>query len=545
MGLMKKDLETSKSLAEEQSLSIIGLEKENKELLAELENTKKNGDTLRDSLQKELDQAKIEIEDVKKAAAQQVVIEREIPSKESITLQNNPLPPPAEVDELLEEIESLKRQVGNNSSDEVEQLREEIKTLKRQLVLASKRNKTPQDDPSVMSSEEVEELLEEIESLKSQIRESKTVRNDPLTPPSEVDELLEEIEFLKSQVGTTSPEEVERLQKEVKNLKRQLILANKKARTEAKRADEAMLANQGRNKDGGAYIDGNVDAIDEILTLQDEVSRLNDELSEARNSVKEHDPNDSSELIRRYDELKRLSDAVIEKDREIEDLKDEVNLLNEELDAHADDNSGTSGIPIGSTITTGTVDPSILKVKDDAIKSRDDEIGALREINEMLRKEVEITRRDCDDAKHKLKEEAQRSAMELEAFSQTLRGVDELRKAAEAMSRELNRTREVVGANDDSSIGLRSHGSYAATSQLDEASRILDASHSRSEPQVENYPLWDRVKNSLAIANRELLQRTPSSNTSISSRPSMNGRQRRRRRRRKGGDDESIISAFF
>uniref|UniRef100_A0A7S2MA75 Uncharacterized protein n=1 Tax=Helicotheca tamesis TaxID=374047 RepID=A0A7S2MA75_9STRA len=406
----------------------------------------------------------------------------------------------------------MKRQIDNNSSDEVEKLQLEIETLKQQKI-------------DTNSSEEVERLQKEIEDLKSQ--GGSTLSDIPPLP--------EEL---------SSDEAVQLLQKEIRNLKRQLIAANKKTIAEAKRADDAVVAKKALEV-GGGFATDNTDAVDEILTLQDEVSRLNDELAKAREMAKAFDPNDPKVLVSRYEELTKLSNAVLEKDKEIDDLKEEINILNDELDETADERSRVSGIPIGSTITTGS-DNKLIKQKDDAIKSRDDEIKALQEINELLRQEMEVTRKDSDEAKRKLREEAQRSAMELEAFSETLRGVDELRKAAESMSRELNKSKSRRNGGGSDDVSVRSEGAWAATSAMQEASRLLDASLSRTEPQPDTNPLWEKLRDTfLSVTNREYAERRPSGGSdALSARVSRSSRQRRRRRRKRS-DDESIISAFF
>ena len=293
---------------------------------------------------------------------------------------------------------------------------------------------------------------------------------------------------------------------------------------------------------------------DEIKRLKKEITRLEDE------QAKESSSGDS--LLGRYQELSRLSSALVEKDTEIDELKNQITNLKAEFNdqvqlfkasSTSDDEGDTdasSKDPVETRSHLGFLnggdaeDPSSAPDPDSESPSpqdvpRDiqmaliayrDEVEALREINEILRKDVERVRRDCETAKWEAKEERQRSAEEIESFAQTLRGVDELRAAAEAMSREITKNRKYYMTED-------SEGAFEAISSVNRANQLLDASRPGGSG-AGGVGLWGRMTGSFGRGGGDGVDDAPGSETL----PRQKGRRRRKKR---GSDNESIISAFF
>merc|ERR1711862_865812 len=130
-----------------------------------------------------------------------------------------------------------------------------------------------------------------------------------------------------------------------------------------------------------------------------------------------------------------------------------------------------------------------------------EDASALRGVNELLRKELESACSELNETKRQLAEEMERSAQDMEAFAEALRGVDELRTAAEMMSRELTRIKKKkrwasyrnisneLELNDDDDQSVVS----MATTQLEDAKKTI-SQRSPSVRQILN-PIWGKVDN--------------------------------------------------
>lgn len=293
--------------------------------------------------------------------------------------------------------------------------------------------------------------------------------------------------------------------------------------------------------------------------MQDEIERLRKEID--RLEVEQANGSSSGDsLLVRYQELSRLSSALVEKDKEIDELKDQITNLKTEFNdqvqlfkasSTSDDEEDTDASTkdpfetrshLGLSGGDDVEDPSSAPDPDSdspspqdvprdmqmALIAYRDEVEALREINEILRKDVERVRRDCETAKWEAKEERERSAKEIESFAQTLRGVDELRAAAEAMSREITKNRKYYMSED-------SEGAFEAISSVNRANQILDASRPGGSG-AGGVGLWARMTGGFGGGDGQ--GGAPGSETP----PRQKGRRRRKKR---GSDNESVISAFF
>ena len=150
-----------------------------------------------------------------------------------------------------------------------------------------------------------------------------------------------------------------------------------------------------------------------------------------------------------------------------------------------------------------------------------------------MKKELEQAKEQCETYKRKLREEQERSAKELEAFGGALKGVDELRSAAEEMSRELTRLkRKEVGEPKFNPIYEEADGNQSPSmmpeQRLEHAKRLIGTSTLKSE----NTGYWSFLK-----LNVRALQ------------GDNNGWDKTSRRKKRSGkendDDVSIVSSFF
>jgi len=231
----------------------------------------------------------------------------------------------------------------------------------------------------------------------------------------------------------------------------------------------------------------------------------------------------------RYDELVRIAGACMDKDREIHTLRSEINDLTTQLNTakenekyymnlnksscKSDDKSygSLSSIEEGQDFNFWTMfkskegksnnNPSSNQSRASKEKPENmtvEDASALKGVNEMLRRELESACYELNATKRQLAEEMERSAQDMEAFAEALRGVDELRNAAEMMSRELTRMKkkkkkwgsyrniaefDMEEDDDDTVISMGTH-------QLEDAKKSIQ-NVLRSE---DKNPIWNKIK---------------------------------------------------
>lgn len=167
---------------------------------------------------------------------------------------------------------------------------------------------------------------------------------------------------------------------------------------------------------------------------------------------------------------------------------------------------------------------------------------SLKKINEILRKELEEARKQCNDYKVALEKEKERSENEMQAFAGALKGVDELRTAAESLSREVTRMKEREKENQLNAAyntidGENEFNASDAIRKMEKAKRMIDVSTLKSEKQN----LWGKVKSSfgLRVLDEGSVQGSVHSSFTPKKKSSSS------MRRIKDNDDVSIISSFF
>jgi len=161
----------------------------------------------------------------------------------------------------------------------------------------------------------------------------------------------------------------------------------------------------------------------DLSTLQYEIERLRSELrltKEAKDDWVTASSSVNDDIIHEFNELKRVSE---QKDMEIKRLKLRVSTQDAKLQSKEEEVTEDD-------LRFGRRDSG-------SANNTTDEAEGLRVLNEELTKQLGLYVEELEDAKVTLKEEKRRAEMEMKAFAGALLGVDDLRVAAEKMSRQL------------------------------------------------------------------------------------------------------------
>ena len=150
-----------------------------------------------------------------------------------------------------------------------------------------------------------------------------------------------------------------------------------------------------------------------------------------------------------------------------------------------------------STTNTRDSDPTFGTNRSFGLDSSD--ISSLQSIISMLRQTIDQTNTEKESLEQRLTEEQTRSQLELRAFAKTLEGVDELRKSAEQMSREIRRIKvkgykptrsDLIGGLDvgvSSSLGGGVHNfgelsaAVEASESMEDAIRLIESQNDATE----------------------------------------------------------------
>eukprot|EP00594_Rhizosolenia_setigera_P010394 CAMPEP_0178972768 /NCGR_PEP_ID=MMETSP0789-20121207/21246_1 /TAXON_ID=3005 /ORGANISM="Rhizosolenia setigera, Strain CCMP 1694" /LENGTH=307 /DNA_ID=CAMNT_0020660351 /DNA_START=114 /DNA_END=1037 /DNA_ORIENTATION=+ len=251
--------------------------------------------------------------------------------------------------------------------------------------------------------------------------------------------------------------------------------------------------------------------VEEVNRLRNEIRRLEGELAQAKDKAQAPmSPMDADFMRKQYEELKKYTDLMMEKDKEIMALKHEIMMLRErgggtEIDSFDDSMSYYSSATkhrrrhISEQTSPMIVPESMPNEQDEALKG----------VNSMLREELNEANKEIERLKNELAEEKSKAQQDLEAFSAALKGVDELRSSAEIMGKELARMKQKRRREKARAAGT--YNSYddddddqtivtVATATLDQASKVLGA-HRR---QQQTNPLWQRFKRGVNNARQYL-----------------------------------------
>lgn len=266
-------------------------------------------------------------------------------------------------------------------------------------------------------------------------------------------------------------------------------------------------------------------------TLQFEIERLRTELAVAQSVKVEESTGSSGNIAEKYDEVKRLMKDGLEKDMKIKELENRILRQEAELKAMQDDD-----------LTFGMRD---YEEEETTIATAANE--GLRSLNDELAKELGLYKQQAVEAVDNLIEERRRSEMELKAFSVALRGVDDLRNAAEQMSRELHFIKKhgyvPPGglSGEDTSDSVKN--AMSAIESMAIASQSIDhpsLPENNVSPQQKGFSLWSVMN---AVVSPTLLSQEMESPQEGKKSHKKSSKDKRRRKKR--GDDGSIISSFF
>ena len=460
-------------------------------------------------------------------------------------------------------------------------------------------------------SKDFDRVKQERDLLAAEVEAASSLQSTAATEVSsaELNHAKEVIRDLERQLATAnsgvSMDEFESLRDELSDVQEQAT-----ADLQRKNAEIAILKNELTqalktapngtsrtvNDEEGALI---------ALSLKEEVKRLKEELAlKKTQSAGEIDPNSPAALAQRYEELRRLAEAGLEKDREIEklririkqiesegptleqnntteegealrlyidELQKEISNLRENAAALRDqsENNDRGSLDVGKKSSLlskmmhgnsshGPVIPAH-DLADDVegrINDLEDEAEALKEVNLMLRQDVEKSRKKIKELESDLREEKETSKRELESFARTLRGVDELRSAAESMSRQVNqfKSHTPIRRRGSAGRGFTDEVVDDFDGQLEESVKMIEAEgkrfeHVAAEKLATNKPhrFWGI---DLMGGNRP----TPSADVPIGEeldqvdediRKIMLTTKRKIKKKKRRGSGNSIVSSFF
>jgi len=177
--------------------------------------------------------------------------------------------------------------------------------------------------------------------------------------------------------------------------------------------------------------------------------------------------------------------------KEREELREEIRRLNLEVSRQMsnrldqeeeDDNARYNGT--SSSTSLFITSPKNLDNSD---------ISSLQSIIGMMRQTIDQSTKEKEELEQRLAEEQERSQNELKAFAKTLEGVDDLRKSAETMSREIRRIKvkgyrptrsDLMGGGGDLN-GVRNFGELTAaveaSENMEDAIRLIEGQNDALE----------------------------------------------------------------
>mmetsp|Transcript_1151 Transcript_1151/g.1867 ORF Transcript_1151/g.1867 Transcript_1151/m.1867 type:complete len:1659 (-) Transcript_1151:525-5501(-) len=525
-----------------------------------------------------------------------------------------------------EEVKRLKEEKGRNGK-EIEDLRGKLTAVE---VVAQEGAESKNTDSEKLENE----LAEAREELHAANEDSSRTSEALQHMTTERDKLLEETEFLsssqKSVVLAVSTDELDAAKETVRQLTEQLTTKESShdapleelETTRAELAEVQIQASDDLHRKDKAIeeLKKKLDAAliveprsatpvmmddeqcaEEILSLRDEVNVLKKELTDARRtqSAGEVDPNSPAALAQRYEELRRLAEAGLEKDNQIDKLKSRIEDLetdeppaelsnNEEVTTlriyihelqkeisklREDADNANSAAPAApnrrgsllSIIMSGSehgsrvgsrVQPQDTLV-DEGSETRmgelEDEVEALKEVNGMLRTDIEMSRKRLKDLEGDLQEEKDTAKRELESFARTLQGVDELRKTAESMSRQVKQYRNHAPPERSLSAGRGFtdevvedfDDQFKESVDMIEAARVNfenDAAE-KGDKKVKSSGFWGDLMNGKKAKNTADTVRDPDQFDEDVEKL-MNATKQRRKKKKRRGSGNSIFSSF-
>mmetsp|Transcript_12284 Transcript_12284/g.18839 ORF Transcript_12284/g.18839 Transcript_12284/m.18839 type:complete len:1648 (+) Transcript_12284:99-5042(+) len=458
---MEKSLKESEAKAEEQNTIIEdyqskmvinqeekkNISEELKQKDEEIQSLKENLSAATSRLETKQDSEKEEVNNLQSnlSAAQK---ELELAEQRTIDLSENLEQMTEERDDLIKQLKASQVNHENYSnsvpSKELDIALETIENLEeqvRELAIANddvNKAKEPLNEENLIASAELDAANQTIRELEEKLKKASSSQTSQSSETS-IEKYTEKYSRVKKEMKELkekSANELRMRDKELKSLKAELKAALDASATDSKPKAEESTANEQM-------------AI-EIRTLEDEVARLNRELADTKKtnqSAGEIDPRSVDEMKIRYEELSRLSLALLDKDREIADLK--VRLLDAQQ-SHTYGQSILSPSTPSSELRRGNNGGGLWGLMnavfedppdsfDENEGTAEEQVNALKNANNKLKEELKKSQKKNLQLQKDLDKERETAKRELESFAKTLQGVDELRSAAETMSRQVNR----------------------------------------------------------------------------------------------------------
>lgn len=266
----------------------------------------------------------------------------------------------------------------------------------------------------------------------------------------------------------------------------------------------------GRNDTSSGGGDEEKDAA--ISALNKKVSQIEDELTEVtelknaeidvlrkqlnRVEQQQHNRNNNSNNNNNnspQDATANMEQQQQQWNKEREELREEIRRLNLEVSRQMsnrldqeeeDDNARYNGTSSSSSTSLFITSPKNLDNSD---------ISSLQSIIGMMRQTIDQSTKEKEELEQRLAEEQERSQNELKAFAKTLEGVDDLRKSAETMSREIRRIKvkgyrptrsDLMGGGGDLN-GVRNFGELTAaveaSENMEDAIRLIEGQNDALE----------------------------------------------------------------
>lgn len=372
----------------------------------------------------------------------------ELSEQRTIDLSENLEQMTEERDDLLKQLETSQVNHENFSnsvpSKELDIALETIENLEEQVRELSNANddlnkkKEPSNEENLIASAELDAANQTIRELEEKLKKASSSQTSQSSETS-IEKYTEKYSRIKKEMKELkekSANEMRMRDKELKSLKAELKATLDATSTDSKPKAEESTANEQM-------------AI-EIRTLEDEVARLNRELADTKKtnqSAGEIDPRSADEMRMRYDELSRLSVALLDKDKEIADLK--VKLLDAQQShtygqsvlspstPSSESRRGNSGGGLWGLMNAVFEDPP--DSFDENEGTAEEQVRTLKNANNKLKEELNKCQKKNLQLQKDLDKERETAKKELESFAKTLQGVDELRSAAETMSRQVSR----------------------------------------------------------------------------------------------------------
>ena len=281
---------------------------------------------------------------------------------------------------------------------------------------------------------------------------------------------------------------------------------------------------------------------DDMTTLQYEIERLRTELHVAKQEARSADAVIANDMIRKNDELKRLTEVGMQKELEIAKLKLRISTQDAQLKS------------VKEEVTEDDLTFGMRERKEVYSDITLAENEGLRSLNEELSKQLDQYMKETEALQSKLEEETSRSMMEMKAFSVSLKGVDELRVAAEYMSRQLHfiksngyipptgLTGEVSG--EDIKHAMAAVESMARANQSIDHPSISDTSNGNERRSFNLWSVMNAVMSPVKVQSSYQHEETVVA-TGIFAEIESPTRHRHKSKRKKKSDGGSVISSFF